>query len=162
MRTVSRYRNLPVKRKLVLIIMATVGASLTLALGANLVFADFVLRSDIMTDLEILAEVAGSTALPCSSPMTHPPQPNFSLRSGRSGISPPRLSSPATGKFSRNTSAIPARWGRCRRFIVKELGWKMTGLWSIAWSLSRARAKASSMSNPTRVRCMHGCCASFR
>ncbi len=62
MRTVSRYRNLPVKRKLVLIIMATVGAALTLALGANLVFADFVLRSDIMTDLEILAEVAGSNS----------------------------------------------------------------------------------------------------
>ncbi len=62
MRTVSRYRNLPVKRKLVLIIMATVGAALTLALGANLVFADFVLRSDIMTDLEILAEMVGSNS----------------------------------------------------------------------------------------------------
>ncbi len=62
MRTVSRYRNLPVKRKLLLIIMATVGAALTLALGANLVFADFVLRSDIMTDLEILAEVVGSNS----------------------------------------------------------------------------------------------------
>ena len=62
MRRVSRYRNLSVKRKLVLIIMATVGAALTLALGANLVFADFVLRSDIMTDLEILAEVVGSNS----------------------------------------------------------------------------------------------------
>jgi signal transduction histidine kinase len=62
MRTVSRYRNLPVKRKLVLIIMATVGAALIIALGANLVFADFVLRSDIMTDLEILTEVVGSNS----------------------------------------------------------------------------------------------------
>ncbi len=62
MTKVSRYRNLPIKRKLVLIIMATVGASLTLALGANLVFADYVLRNDIMTDLEILAEVAGSNS----------------------------------------------------------------------------------------------------
>jgi signal transduction protein with periplasmic or extracellular sensor domain len=62
MRTVSRYRNLPVKRKLVLIIMATVGAALIIALGVNLVFANFVLRSDIMTDLEILTEVVGSNS----------------------------------------------------------------------------------------------------
>jgi signal transduction histidine kinase/DNA-binding response OmpR family regulator len=62
MRTFSQYWNLPVKRKLVLIIMAAVGAALILALGANLVFADFVLRSDIMTDLEILAEVVGSNS----------------------------------------------------------------------------------------------------
>ena len=62
MRTISRYRNLPVKRKLVLIIMATVGAALILALGANLVFAQFVLRSDIMTDLEILTEVVGTNS----------------------------------------------------------------------------------------------------
>ena len=62
MRPVSRYRNLPVKRKLVLIIIATVGAALILALGANLVFADFVLRSAIMADLRIVAEVVGSNS----------------------------------------------------------------------------------------------------
>jgi signal transduction histidine kinase/DNA-binding response OmpR family regulator len=62
MRPVSRYRNLPVKCKLVLIIIATVGAALILALGANLVFADFVLRSDIMADLRIVAEVVGSNS----------------------------------------------------------------------------------------------------
>ena len=62
MRMLRRYRNVPVKRKLVLIIMATVGAALILALGANLIFADFVLRSDIMTDLEVLADVVGSNS----------------------------------------------------------------------------------------------------
>jgi signal transduction histidine kinase/CheY-like chemotaxis protein len=62
MQVATRYRNLPVKRKLVVIVMTTVGAALMLALGTNLAFADFVLRSDIMADLEILAEVAGSNS----------------------------------------------------------------------------------------------------
>ena len=60
MRLTCRYRNLPVKRRLVLIIMATVGAALIFALGANLAFANIVLRSDIMSDLGILADVVGS------------------------------------------------------------------------------------------------------
>ena len=44
MKLARQYRNLPVKRKLILIIMVTVGAALIFALGANLVFANFVLR----------------------------------------------------------------------------------------------------------------------
>jgi signal transduction histidine kinase/DNA-binding response OmpR family regulator len=62
-----QYRNLPVKRKLILIIMVTVGAALIFALGANLAFAKFVLSRDILSDVGILADVVGSSS---SGPLT--------------------------------------------------------------------------------------------
>ena len=67
MKLARQYRNLPVKRKLILIIMVTVGAALIFALGANLVFAKLVLSHDILSDVEILADVIGSYS---SGPLT--------------------------------------------------------------------------------------------
>jgi len=60
MKLVPQYRNLPVKRKLILINMVTVGAALIFAMGANLAFASFVLSRDILSDVAILADVVGS------------------------------------------------------------------------------------------------------
>jgi signal transduction histidine kinase/DNA-binding response OmpR family regulator len=67
MKLVRQYRNLPVKRKLILINMVTVGAALIFALGANLAFANFVLSRDILSDVAILADVVGSYS---SGPLT--------------------------------------------------------------------------------------------
>ena len=67
MKLARQYRNLPVKRKLILIIMVTVGAALIFALGANLVFAKLVLSRDILSDVAILADVIGSYS---SGPLT--------------------------------------------------------------------------------------------
>ena len=110
MRPVSRYRNLPVK--LVLIIIATVGAALILALGANLVFADFVLRSDIMADLRIVAEVVGSNSAAPLVLNDAPAAAEFlsALRAKRHITTAALLTS--DGQVSRSTSAIPARRDR--------------------------------------------------
>jgi two-component system, sensor histidine kinase and response regulator len=58
----ARFRNLPVKHKLRLILMSTVSAALLVACGANLLFAKAALRADIMTDLRILSEVVSSNS----------------------------------------------------------------------------------------------------
>src|SRR4051812_41912752 len=62
--TALKYRNLPVKQKLCLIIMLTVCTALTLACGAILIFERFELRDLMRNDLGVLAEIysANSTA----------------------------------------------------------------------------------------------------
>ncbi len=67
MKLARHYRNLPVKRKLILIIMVTVGAALIFALGVNLAFAQLVLSRDILSDMEILADGIDSYS---SAPLT--------------------------------------------------------------------------------------------
>jgi two-component system, sensor histidine kinase and response regulator len=59
---VTKYRNLPVKNKLLLIIMATVSAALTLSGAAVLDYVRFVLRGAMRDDLTILAEMYGSNS----------------------------------------------------------------------------------------------------
>ncbi len=56
------YRNLPVRRKLYVIIMATVGAALMLACGSVLVYQHFVLRDSMRNDLDVLAAIYASNS----------------------------------------------------------------------------------------------------
>ncbi len=58
----ARYRNLPVRHKLHVIIMVTVGAALTLACGAVLVYEQFVLRDSMRNDLDVLAGIFASNS----------------------------------------------------------------------------------------------------
>ena len=53
------YRDLPIRRKLLLIIMTTVGAALALAGGAVLIHVNLVLRDSMRNDLGVLAEILG-------------------------------------------------------------------------------------------------------
>ena len=62
MKPVLKYRNLPVKRKLYLIIMGTVCAALLLACIAVLVYDRFVFYRAMESDLGILAEIFASNA----------------------------------------------------------------------------------------------------
>ena len=59
---VVKYRNLAVKQKLRLIIMAAVGAALTLACGAVLLYDYLVLYRWMQNDLGILAEILASNS----------------------------------------------------------------------------------------------------
>jgi two-component system sensor histidine kinase/response regulator len=56
------YRNLPVKRKLQLIIMFIVGAALTFACGAILVYDQLEYRREMQNDLAIQAEIFASNS----------------------------------------------------------------------------------------------------
>jgi len=60
----TRYRNLPVKHKLRLVVMVTVGAALVLACGAVLAYDQIAARESMRNDLSVLAEIfsANSTA----------------------------------------------------------------------------------------------------
>ena len=60
----TRYRNLPVKHKLRLVIMVTVGAALMLACAAVLAYDQIAARDSMRNDLAVLAEIfsANSTA----------------------------------------------------------------------------------------------------
>ncbi|MBZ5610578.1 MAG: response regulator [Acidobacteriia bacterium] len=62
MQTAVRYRNLPVRSKLHLIIMVTVSAALTLACGSVLVYERFVLRDSMRNDLDVLAGIFASNS----------------------------------------------------------------------------------------------------
>src|SRR5450631_1822494 len=60
----ARYRNLPIKHKLRLVIMATVSCALMLAWTAVLVYDQIAARESMRNDLNVLAEIfsANSTA----------------------------------------------------------------------------------------------------
>ena len=60
----TRYRNLPIKHKLRLLIMATVSCALMLACAALLVYDQIAARESMRNDLDVLAEIfsANSTA----------------------------------------------------------------------------------------------------
>src|SRR5690349_8232182 len=60
----TRYRNLPIKHKLRLVIMVTVGCALMLACGAILIYDQIAARESMRNDLDVLAEIfsANSTA----------------------------------------------------------------------------------------------------
>jgi two-component system, sensor histidine kinase and response regulator len=60
----TRYRNLPIKHKLRLVIMATVSCALMLACTAVLVYDQIAARESMRNDLDVLAEIfsANSTA----------------------------------------------------------------------------------------------------
>ena len=60
MRSVLQYRNLPVKRKLRLMIMGTVCTALLLACAAVLIYFHAVLHRAVENDLGILSEIFAS------------------------------------------------------------------------------------------------------
>ncbi len=62
MTLLARYRGLPVRNKLLLIIMATVSVALTVSCGAVLAYVHFVLRDAMRKDLTILADIYGSNS----------------------------------------------------------------------------------------------------
>ena len=62
MTLITRYRNLAVKRKLQVIIMATVFVALLASCGAILTYIQFELRDDSQHDLTTLAVVYGANA----------------------------------------------------------------------------------------------------
>src|SRR6185312_3331919 len=64
MRIETRYRNLPIKHKLRLLIMATVSCALMLACAAVLVYDQIASRQSMQNDLDVLAQIfsANSTA----------------------------------------------------------------------------------------------------
>jgi len=57
-----RYRDLPIRHKLRLIVMATVGAALLVACGALLVYDYYTLRDSMRRDLGVLAEMIGDNS----------------------------------------------------------------------------------------------------
>src|SRR4026207_2328420 len=61
----ARYRNLPIKHKLRLVIMATVTGALMLACAAVSVYDQIAARESMRNDLNVLAEIfsANSTAV---------------------------------------------------------------------------------------------------
>ncbi|MGD1091685.1 MAG: ATP-binding protein [Bryobacteraceae bacterium] len=62
MKGAARYRNLPVKDKLRLIIMSTVGAALVVACSAVLGYEQIEFREDMRNDLAVLAKILGSNS----------------------------------------------------------------------------------------------------
>ena len=56
------YRDLPIKHKLRLIIVGTVGVALALACGAVLVYDRISFRSEMRSDLGVLAEIVGANS----------------------------------------------------------------------------------------------------
>ena len=63
MRIGDRLRNLPIRHKLRLIIMATVAAALILACAAFLVFDQIALRHSLQDSTAVTAEMIGSNAI---------------------------------------------------------------------------------------------------
>src|ERR1700679_1590640 len=57
-----RYRDLPIRHKLRLIVMTTVGAALIVACGAVLVYDYYTLRDSLRRDLGVLAEMTGDNS----------------------------------------------------------------------------------------------------
>lgn len=62
MKVTAAYRNLPIKHKLQLIIMATVGMALVLACGAVVVSDQWAQRISLRNDAGVLAEIFGSNS----------------------------------------------------------------------------------------------------
>src|SRR5712691_10315663 len=62
MKTGARYRNLPIRQKLRLIIMATVATALILACAALLVFDQIALRHSLLDSTAVTAEMIGSNS----------------------------------------------------------------------------------------------------
>ena len=62
MERIAAYRRLPIKLKLQVIIMTTVGVALLLACAAVLTFDQFAFRNSIRNDLDVLAEMLGSNS----------------------------------------------------------------------------------------------------
>ena len=58
----DRYRDLPIRYKLRLIVMLTVGAALTLACGAILIYHYYTLRDSLRRDLSVLAEITADNS----------------------------------------------------------------------------------------------------
>jgi hypothetical protein len=58
----SRYRDLPIRHKLKLIVMLTVGAALTVACGAVFIYHYYALRDSLRRDLSVLAEITGDNS----------------------------------------------------------------------------------------------------
>jgi two-component system, sensor histidine kinase and response regulator len=58
----ARYRDLPIRHKLRLIVMLTVGAALMVACGAILVYHYYTLRDSLRRDLSVLAEITGDNS----------------------------------------------------------------------------------------------------
>jgi signal transduction histidine kinase/CheY-like chemotaxis protein len=58
----TRYRDLPIRHKLRLIVMLTVGAALTVACGAILIYQYYSLRDSLRRDLGVLAEITGDNS----------------------------------------------------------------------------------------------------
>src|SRR5712691_9617955 len=62
MKTGARYRNLPIRQKLRLIIMATAATALILACAALLVFDQIALRHSLLDSTAVTAEMIGSNS----------------------------------------------------------------------------------------------------
>src|SRR3984885_12702516 len=62
MRMAAQYRDLPIRHKLSLIVMTTVGAALIVACGAVLVYDYYTLRDSLRRDLGVLAEMTGDNS----------------------------------------------------------------------------------------------------
>jgi len=58
----ARYRDLPIRHKLRLIVMLTVGAALMVACGAILIYQYHTLRDSLRRDLSVLAEIIGDNS----------------------------------------------------------------------------------------------------
>jgi uncharacterized membrane protein affecting hemolysin expression len=58
----ARYRNLPIRQKLRLIIMATVATALILACAAFLVYDQIALRNSLLASTAVTAEMIGSNS----------------------------------------------------------------------------------------------------
>jgi two-component system, sensor histidine kinase and response regulator len=58
----ARYRDLPIRHKLRLIVMLTVGAALTVACAVILIYQYYALRDSLRSDLGILAEITGDNS----------------------------------------------------------------------------------------------------
>jgi two-component system, sensor histidine kinase and response regulator len=58
----ARYRDLPIRHKLRLIVMVTVGAALIAACGAILIYHYYTLRDSLRRDLGVLAEITGDNS----------------------------------------------------------------------------------------------------
>jgi signal transduction histidine kinase/ActR/RegA family two-component response regulator len=62
MKLADTYRNLPIKHKLQLIIMVTVGVALVLACGAIIISDEIAQRASMRNDIAVLAEIFGSNS----------------------------------------------------------------------------------------------------
>jgi len=58
----ARYRDLPIRYKLKLIVMLPVGAALTVACGAILLYQYYSLRDSLRRDLSVLAEITADNS----------------------------------------------------------------------------------------------------
>jgi two-component system, sensor histidine kinase and response regulator len=62
MNLTARYRDLPIRHKLQLILILTVGVAGTIACGAILIYQYFTLRDSLRRDLSVLAEITGDNS----------------------------------------------------------------------------------------------------